>query len=167
MYDELTKEDIEKMQKELDYRTRVLRPQLIDDVKVARGFGDLSENFEYKAAKREKNRNDSRVSYLERMIKTARVISDDSADDVAGLYDHVTIRAEGDGEDRVITLVTTLRQNAPEGLISKESPVGKAVMGRKAGERVYIKLSDDDGYYLDILKIEKGSDDGSIPIRGY
>lgn len=167
MYDELTREDIKKMQEELDYRTRVLRPQLIDDVKVARGFGDLSENFEYKAAKREKNRNDSRVRYLERMIKTARVISDDSADGVAGLYDRVTIRAEDDDSERTITLVTTLRQNAPQGLISKESPVGKAVMGRRAGDRVYIKLGDGDGYWLDILKIEKGSDDGSIPIRGY
>ena len=167
MYYELTKEDIQKMQEELDYRTRVLRPQLIDDVKVARGFGDLSENFEYKVAKREKNRNDSRVRYLERMIKTAKVISDKSSDGVAGLYDKVTIRAEDDESERVITLVTTLRQNAPQGLISKESPVGKAVMGRRAGERAYIKLGEDDGYYLDILKIEKGEDDGSIPIRGY
>ena len=167
MYDELTKEDIEKMREELDYRTRVLRPQLIDDVKTARAFGDLSENFEYKAAKREKNRNDSRVRYLERMIKTARVISGESAGDAAGLYDQVTIRAEDDGSERVITLVTTLRQNAPEGLISKESPVGKAVLGRRAGERVYVKLGEDDGYYLEILKIQKGSDDGSIPIRGY
>ena len=101
------------------------------------------------------------------MIKTAKVISDKSSDGVAGLYDKVTIRAEDDGTERVITLVTTLRQNAPEGLISKESPVGKAVMGHRAGERVYIKLGEDDGYYLDILKIEKGEDDGSIPIRGY
>ena len=167
MYDELTKEDIKKMEEELDYRTRVLRPQLIDDVKVARGFGDLSENFEYKAAKREKNRNDSRVRYLERMIKTAKVISDSSASDVAGLYDKVTIRAEDDNSERVITLVTPLRQNAPQGPNSKESPGGKAGIGHKAGERVYIKLSEDDGYWLDILKIEKGSDDGSIPIRGY
>ena len=167
MYEELTKEDIKKRQEELDYRTRGRRPQLIDDVKVARGFGDLSENFEYKAAKREKNRNDSRVRYLERMIKTAKVISDDSAEGVAGLYDHVTIRAEDDESERVITLVTTLRQNAPQGLISKESPVGKAVMGRRAGDRVYIDLGGDDGYWLDILKVEKGEDDGSIPIRGY
>ena len=167
MHNELTKKDIDLMQQELEYRRSVLRPQLIDAVKTARGFGDLSENFEYKAAKREKNRNDSRVRYLERMIKTAKVISDSSASDVAGLYDKVTIRAEDDNSERVITLVTTLRQNAPQGLISKESPVGKAVIGHKAGERVYIKLSEDDGYWLDILKIEKGSDDGSIPIRGY
>ena len=98
MYDELTKEDIQKMQEELDYRTRELRPKLIEDVKTARAFGDLSENFEYKAAKREKNRNDSRVRYLERMIKTARVISGSSAGDAAGLYDRVTIRAEDDGK---------------------------------------------------------------------
>lgn len=167
MYDELTQEDIKKMQDELDYRTRELRPKLIDDVKVARAFGDLSENFEYKAAKREKNRNDSRVRYLERMIKTARVISDKSADGVAGLYDKVGIRAEDDGTERVITLVTTLRQNAPEGLISKESPVGKAVMGHKVGDRVFVPLGEDDGYYLVITSLEKGSDDGSIPIRGY
>ena len=167
MYDELTKEDIQKIQEELDYRTRELRPKLIEDVKTARAFGDLSENFEYKAAKREKNRNDSRVRYLERMIKTARVISGSSADDAAGLYDRVTIRAEDDGSERVITLVTTLRQNAPEGLISKESPVGKAVMGHKVGDRVYVSLGEEDGYWLDILAIEKGSDDGSIPIRGY
>ena len=167
MYDELTKEDIKKMEEELDYRTRVLRPQLIDDVKVARGFGDLSENFEYKAAKREKNRNDSRVRYLERMIKTAKVISDDSAPDVAGLYDHVTIRAEDDDSERVITLVTTLRQNAPEGLISKESPVGRAVMGHRAGDRVLVEVSPDYSYYIVIRSVEKGEDDGSIPIRGY
>ncbi len=167
MYDELTQSDIDKMREELDYRTRVLRPQLIEDVKVARGFGDLSENFEYKAAKREKNRNDSRVRYLERMIKTARVISAGSASDAAGLWDRVTIRAEDDESERVITLVTTLRQNAPQGLISKESPVGKAVMGRRTGERAYVKLGEDDGYWLDILSIEKGSEDDSVPIRGY
>ena len=163
----LTDEGRKKLEEELAWREGERRTEIVERIKVARDFGDLSENFEYKAAKREKNRNDSRVRYLERMIKTAKVISDSSASDVAGLYDKVTIRAEDDNSERVITLVTTLRQNAPQGLISKESPVGKAVIGHKAGERVYIKLSEDDGYWLDILKIEKGSDDGSIPIRGY
>lgn len=163
----LTAEGKKKLEDELKWRETEERERITEAIKVARGFGDLSENFEYKAAKREKNRNDSRVRYLERMIKTAKVISDSSASDVAGLYDKVTIRAEDDNSERVITLVTTLRQNAPQGLISKESPVGKAVIGHKAGERVYIKLSEDDGYWLDIMKIEKGSDDGSIPIRGY
>ena len=163
----MSRERYDSLVEELHYLETVREKEVSELIKEARSFGDLSENFEYKAAKREKNRNDSRVRYLERMIKTAKVISDDSAPDVAGLYDHVTIRAEDDDSERVITLVTTLRQNAPEGLISKESPVGKAVMGHRAGDRVYIKLSDDDGYWLDILRVEKGSDDCSIPIRGY
>ena len=91
MYDELTEVDIRKMQEEIDYRVNILRPKLLEDVKVARSFGDLSENFEYKAAKREKNRNDSRVRYLERMISTARVISAGSAPDVVGLFDKLVI----------------------------------------------------------------------------
>lgn len=122
MYDELTEVDIQKMKDEIDYRTRELRPKLIEEVKVARGFGDLSENFEYKAAKREKNRNDSRIRYLQRMVDTAKVISDHSSGDVVGLFDKVVIYIPDDDEEQTIRLVTTLRQNALEGLISKESP---------------------------------------------
>jgi len=124
VYDELTEVDIKKMREEVEYRTTVLRPKLIEDVKTARGFGDLSENFEYKAAKREKNRNDSRIRYLERMIATAKVIKAASADGRVGLFDKVRIYIEEDDAERDIRLVTTLRQNALEGLISKESPVG-------------------------------------------
>ncbi len=167
MYDELTQVDIKKMQEEVEYRTKVLRPQLIEDVKVARAFGDLSENFEYKAAKREKNRNDSRVRYLERMISTAKVIEDKSGSNEIGLFDKVKIYIEEDEEERDIQLVTTLRQNAPLGLISKESPVGKAVMGRKAGDRVLVEVSPDYSYYISIRAVEKGNDDESLPIRGY
>ena len=167
MYDELTEVDIQKMREELEYRERELRPKLIEDVKVARAFGDLSENFEYKAAKREKNRNDSRIRYLTRMINTAKVIEDKSADGVAGLFDKVKIYIEEDDEERDIRLVTTLRQNAPEGLISKESPVGRAVMGHRAGDRVLVEVSPDYSYYVVIRSVEKGEDDGSIPIRGY
>ena len=167
MYDELTEVDIQKMREELEYRERELRPKLIEDVKVARAFGDLSENFEYKAAKREKNRNDSRIRYLTRMINTAKVIEDKSADDVVGLFDKVKIYIEEDDEERDIRLVTTLRQNAPEGLISKESPVGRAVMGHRAGDRVLVEVSPDYSYYIVIRSVEKGEDDGSIPIRGY
>ena len=167
MYDELTEVDIQKMREELEYRERELRPKLIEDVKVARAFGDLSENFEYKAAKREKNRNDSRIRYLTRMISTAKVIEDKSADGVAGLFDKVKIYIEEDDEERDIRLVTTLRQNAPEGLISKESPVGRAVMGHRAGDRVLVEVSPDYSYYVVIRSVEKGEDDGSIPIRGY
>ena len=142
MYDELTQVDIQKMRDEIDYRTRELRPKLIEEVKTARAFGDLSENFEYKAAKREKNRNDSRIRYLERMTKTAKVIDASSNPDEIGLFDKVTIYIEEDDEEQTIELVTTLRQNALKGLISKESPVGKAVMGHKKGDRLPVHVKE-------------------------
>lgn len=167
MYDELTRQDLQKMQEEIDYRVQVLRPRLIEDVQTARAFGDLSENFEYKCAKQEKNRNDSRVRYLQRMIKTARVIEDRSRADTAGLYDTVEILMENTGRTRKIQLVTTLRQDALKGLISKESPVGKAVLGKRAGDRVQVDMGGGRNYWLKILSIEKGTDDGSIPIGSF
>ena len=167
MYDELTEVDIQKMKDEIDYRTRELRPKLIEEVKVARGFGDLSENFEYKAAKREKNRNDSRIRYLQRMIKTARIIDDRSGQDTAGLYDTVEIFMENTGKSRRIQLVTTLRQDALKGLISKESPVGKAVIGHRAGETMHVQVNENVGYDIVIRSVEKGQDDDSLPISAY
>jgi len=167
MNDELTEIDIKKMQEEVEYRRLQLRPQLLEDVKVAREFGDLSENFEYKSAKREKNRNDSRIRYLEHMIKTAKVIRVDSRADEIGLFDKVDIYLEEDDETQTIELVTTLRQNALKGLISKESPVGKAIMGRKAGERVLVEVSPDYSYYIQIKNVVKGADDESLPISAY
>ena len=144
MHDELTKVDIQKMQEEIDYRLNTLRPKLIEDVQTARSFGDLSENFEYKAAKQAKNRNDSRIRYLQNMIATAVVIEDKHAaeEDVAGLFDFLTLWFEEDEEEQRIRLVTTLRANALEWLISKESPLGKALMGRKAGERFTVTVSE-------------------------
>ena len=167
MYDELTEVDIQKMKDEIDYRTLQLRPKLIEEVKVARGFGDLSENFEYKAAKREKNRNDSRIRYLQRMVDTAKVISDHSSGDVVGLFDKVVIYIPDDDEEQTIRLVTTLRQDALKGLISKESPVGKAVLGHRAGERVQVEMENGRSYYLEILSIEKGTDDDTVPIGSF
>ena len=167
MYDELTEVDIQKMKDEIDYRTRELRPKLIEEVKVARGFGDLSENFEYKAAKREKNRNDSRIRYLQRMVDTAKVISDHSSGDVVGLFDKVVIYIPDDDEEQTIRLVTTLRQNALEGLISKESPLGKALLGRKVGETFHIQVNDTYGYDAVVKAIEKGADDGSVPLNRF
>lgn len=167
MYDELTAVDIKKMQEEVDYRRLQLRPQILEEVKTAREFGDLSENFEYKAAKREKNRNDSRIRYLERMIKTAKVIDTASDAEEIGLFDRVTIYIEEDEEEQEIELVTTLRQNALKGLISKESPVGKAVMGHREGERVLVEVSADYSYYVQIRKVVKGVDDESLPISSY
>ena len=167
MYDELTKSDLQKMQEEIDYRVQVLRPKLIEDVQTARAFGDLSENFEYKCAKQDKNRNDARIRYLQRMIKTAKVIDDTSTADTVGLHDSVEILMENTGKQRTIRMVTTLRQDALKGWISKESPVGRAVMGRRAGERVYVDMGQGRGYWLQILAIEKGKDDDSIPIGSF
>ncbi len=167
MYDELTRSDLQKMQEEIDYRVQVLRPKLIEDVQNARAFGDLSENFEYKCAKQEKNRNDARIRYLQRMIKTAHVIEDRSTQETAGLYDRVEILMENIGKKRTIQLVTTLRQDALKGLISKESPVGKAVMGHKAGDRVEVHMENGRNFFIQILSIEKGTDDGSIPIGSF
>ena len=167
MHDELTHGDLRKMQEEIDYRVQVLRPKLIEEVQTARAFGDLSENFEYKCAKQDKNRNDARIRYLQRMIKTAQVIEDRSSADTAGLYDTVEIFMENLGKSRRIQLVTTLRQDALKGLISKESPVGKAVLGRRSGDRVQVDMGGGRGYWLQVLSIEKGSDDGSIPIGSF
>ncbi len=167
MHDELTAVDIAKMQEEIDYRIKFLRPQFIEDVKTAREFGDLSENFEYKAAKREKNRNDSRVRYLEGMIKTAQVISGQSKPGEIGLFDTVELYVEEDDETQIIQIVTTLRQNALKGLISKESPVGKALMGHKVGDRVCVEVNPSYSYYIVIHSVEKGKDDESLPISMY
>lgn len=167
MYDELTAVDIKKMKEELDHRVRVLRPQLIEEVQTARAFGDLSENFEYKCAKQAKNRNDSRIRYLERMIRTAKVIEVRGAEDAAGLFDRVTIYNEIAKKEMEVRIVTTLRQDALKGLVSKESPVGKALLGRRAGDRVHIRVSDALQYDMVVRSIEKGEDDGSASIRAY
>ncbi len=167
MHNELTRQDLELMRQELDHRRLELRPQLIEAVKEARAFGDLSENFEYKAAKKEKNRNDSRIRYLENMIRTAVVIEDRSGQDTVGLYDRVTVYLEEDDEETTFQIVTTMRQDALHGRISKESPVGRALLGKKAGDRVHIQVNDSYGYDVVIRNIEKGSDDGSAPLNAF
>lgn len=167
MYDELTEVDIKKMQEEINYRTRVLRPQLIEEVQTARAFGDLSENYEYKCAKQAKNRNDSRIRYLENMIKTAVVIDPTPSGGGIALFDKVTFLLEEDGTEETIQLVTTLRQDALKGLISKESPVGKALLGHKVGDRVHIQVNDSYGYEVQIRKVEKTGEDPDIPISTF
>ena len=167
MYDELTEVDIRKMQEEIDHRVRVLRPQLIEEVQTARAFGDLSENFEYKCAKQAKNRNESRIRYLERMIRTAKVIEVKGQDDTVGLFDKVTVFNEMVKKEMTIQLVTTLRQDALKGLISKESPVGKALMGHKVGERVQVEIDPTRKYFMEIKAIDKGFDDESLDISAY
>ena len=167
MYDELTEVDIQKMQEEIDHRVRVLRPQLIEEVQTARAFGDLRENYEYKCDKQAKNRNESRIRYLERMIRTAKVIQVDSKDGAVGLFDKVTIFNEMVKKEMTLQIVTTLRQDALKGLISKESPVGKALMGHRVGDRVQVEVSPELKYFVEIRAIEKGKDDDSLEISSY
>ena len=167
MYNELTKNDIKKMREEIEYRKIVLRKELLEDVKEARAHGDMSENFEYHAAKKEKNKNESRIRYLERMIKTAKIVSDESKEDEVGLNNTVHLYFEEDDEVEVFKLVTTVRGNSLKGLISTESPIGKAILGKKAGDRVFIRVSGDAGYYVVIKEIENTVDDGSDQLRSY
>ena len=167
MHNELTKNDIRLMQEELDHRRIHLRPKLLEAVKEARGFGDLSENFEYKAAKQEKNRNESRIRFLENMIKTAVVIQDNTDENTVGLYDKVSVYLEEDEETEVYQIVTTVRQDVLRGLISKESPMGRALMGKRVGDRFYVEVNPKYGYYAVVKAIEKGEDDGSAPLNRY
>lgn len=167
MNDELTKKDIEKMQEELDYRRNELMPELIEEVKRTRAFGDLSENFEYKEAKRAKNRNGSRIRYLENMIKSAHIISTDSEADEVGLYDKVEIYIPEDDETQLIRVVTTIRTDPLKGLISRESPFGKSVLGRKVGEKFTVQVNESCSYEAIIRSITKSEDDGSAPILQY
>jgi len=166
MYDELTEQDIQKMREELDERSGLL-PELLEEVKRTRAFGDLSENFEYKAAKQALNRSRSRIRYLERMIKTARIIEDRSGGGEVGLFDEVGIYIPEDGEEQTVRVVTTVRCNPLEGFVSREAPLGRALLGRRAGERVTVKVSEQYEYEVEIRSVKKGSDDGSAPLLEY
>lgn len=167
MHNELTKKDIEKMEEEIEYRKLVVRKNALEDVKEARAHGDLSENFEYYAAKKVKNQNESRIRYLERMIKTAVVVSDESAEDEVGMNNTVEVLFEEDGTVEKYKLVTTVRGNSLEGLISTESPMGKALLGHKVNDRVYVEVNAGYGYYVVIKSIENTIDDGSDKLRSF
>lgn len=166
MYNELTENDIKKMEEEIEYRKLVVRKNALEAVKEARSHGDLSENFEYHAAKKEKNQNESRIRYLERMIRTAKIVTDESKEDEAGLNNFVDVYFEDDDETERFKLVTTIRGNSLEGRISTESPIGKAIFGHKVGDRVYVEINDKQGYFV-IKNIEKIQDDDSDPIQKF
>ena len=167
MFDELTEVDIKKMEEEIEYRRAELAPKLMAEMKRTREFGDLSENAEYKEAKREKRKNESRIRYLENMIRTAKIIETEKRENEVSLFDYVTIFNEKMNAEKRIQLVTTLRQNAMLGYISKESPLGRAIMGKKLGERVLVQVSDTVSYYVVIRAIEHGEDNEQLPISGY
>ena len=167
MYDNLTKSDIKKMEEEIEYRKLVVRKEALEAVKEARAHGDLSENFEYKAAKQDKNRNESRIRYLERMIKTAHIISDDSKSDEGGLGDTVQVYIPDDDETETYKLVTTVRGNSLQGLISIDSPLGKALKGHKAGDKVFVQVNDRFGYEIEIRSIDKTTEEKEDKLRSF
>ena len=167
MYDELTAVDIKKMEEEIEYRKVKLAPELGAELKRTREFGDLSENAEYKEAKRAKRKNESRIRYLENMIRTAKIIEIKESSDEVCLFDRVLIYNEKMDAEREIEIVTTLRQNALLGFISKESPLGSALMGHKVGDRILVTVNDKMSYYVKILKITKGEDNEDLPISGF
>lgn len=165
MYDRLTRKDIEKMEQEVEHRKLVVRKQALEDVKEARAQGDLSENFEYKAAKKFKNENESRIRYLEKMIKTAQIIEDDSDSGEVGLNDTVVLYIEEDDCEEEYKIVTTVRCDVLHNMISIESPMGKALLKHKVGDRVYIAIDDKDGYYAQIREIRKSDDESEAISR--
>ncbi len=167
MGEQLTQSDVRKIKEEIEYRKLVVRKKELEAVQKATAQGDLSENFEYKAAKQDKNRNESRIRYLENMLKNARIVSDDSRDDEVGINNTVEIYFEDDDETEVYRLVTSVRGNSLQGLISIESPLGKAIRGHKEGDRVKVKTSKENGYYVVIRKIDKTTDDSNDTLRKY
>lgn len=167
MYNELTAVDIKKMKEEIHMRSTELRPKLSDDVKEAHALGDTSENAEYRSARRAFLRNESRIRFLQKMIRTAKIIDTESAPDEVGLFDKIEVEYSDTGDREVVMLSTTTRLDLEKGVISKESPFGKAVLGHKVGDRVFVKVNDDYSYFVTILSITKGKDDESIPLNGY
>ena len=166
MREKLTQHDVEKIQQEIDQRKLEERPKLIEAVKEARSHGDLSENFEYHAAKREKNQNESRIRYLENLLKNAIVISDASREDEVGLNNTVTLFMEDDDEEEVYKLVTSIRGSSIHNMISTESPLGRAILRHKIGDRVLVQANETYSYYVTIRKIEN-TDDSDDTIRKY
>ena len=167
MFDELTQKDIDEMRAEIEHRKLVVRPKALEDVKEARAHGDLSENFEYYAAKKEKNKNESRIRYLERMIRTAKVISDESAEDEVGINNRVRVQFVDDGTEEEYKIVTTVRGNSLEGLISNESPLGKALLGHKVGDIVHVEVNPNVGYDVKITMIDNAAAEDSDKIRSF
>lgn len=167
MYDKITQQDIKRMEEEVRHRKLIVRKEALEDVKEARAHGDLSENFEYKAAKQYKNQNESRIRYLEKMIKTANIISEESATDEVGLNNTVTIFYPEDDEEVTYKIVTTVRSNTLKGKISIDSPLGKALMHHKVNESVTVKVSDTYSYQVIIRKVEKTIDDGTDELSRY
>jgi len=167
MFDELTKEDIAKMEAEIEHRKLVVRKQALEDVKEARAQGDLSENFEYKAAKQFKNQNESRIRYLEKMIRTAKVIDVETVDGVVGMNDAVDVYFEDEDIVETYTIVTTVRGNSLKNLISRESPLGSALFGHRVNDIVTVKVNDSVSYDVVIKDIRHDDSAADLDLRKF
>lgn len=167
MGERLTENDVKKIQAEIEYRKLTVRKEAIEAVKEARVQGDLSENFEYYAAKKDKNKNEIRIRYLERMLKTAEIVSEDSKADEAGMNNVIEVYFEDDDETETYKLVTSIRGNSLDNKISIESPLGKAILGHREGDRVWVKINERAGYYIVIKKILKNTDDTEDEIKSF
>ena len=167
MRERLTESDVRKIEEEIEHRKLVVRKEAIEAVKEARAHGDLSENFEYHAAKKDKNRNESRIRYLERMLMTAENVSDQSEDGVVGINNRVTVYFPEEEEEETYKIVTSIRGNSLTGYISTESPIGKAIFGHRVGETVKVKVNDNYSYDVEIREIVNSTDDEEDTIRGF
>ena len=163
----LTQSDVAKIKEEIEHRKLVVRPKAIEAVKEARAQGDLSENFEYYAAKKDKNKNEGRIRYLEKILKTATIIEDKSNDDEVGLNNTVKVYFEEDDMEETFKIVSTMRGKSMKGRISSESPIGKALMKHKVGDRVEIKVDDSYSYFVVIKSIENTGEEDTDTIRSY
>lgn len=160
VHEKLTASDVEKIQEEIEHRKLVIRKEALESVKEARAHGDLSENFEYKAAKQYKNKNESRIRYLEKMLKNAEIIEDHSRADEVGLNSVVEVYIPEDDETEEYKIVTSIRGSSLRGYISIESPLGKALLGHKVGETVSVKVNENYIYDVEIRNISKGTESG-------
>ena len=163
----LTAEGLKRYEDELYYLKNERYKEITQAIKEARAQGDLSENFEYYAAKKYKNQNESRIRYLEKMIKTAQIIEDDAKEDEIGLNKTVEVAFVEDGTIETYRLVTTVRNNPLKGLISIESPIGKALAGHKCGDTVHVQVSSEYGYDVVVQSVKNTPDDDSIELRKF
>ncbi|MCQ2609428.1 MAG: GreA/GreB family elongation factor [Lachnospiraceae bacterium] len=172
----LTKKDVEKIEEEIRKRKLEIRPKALEDVKTARAQGDLSENFEYYAAKKFNRENNSRIEYLEKMLKNAVIIDDVddvSTEDVVNMDDYVTVLFfeanvdDADMDSEVYKLVTSIRADSMKKKISIESPLGKAMIGKKIGDIATVSLENGSSYKIKIKDIKKNDDSEEDDIKQF
>ena len=165
MFNDLVEKDIKLMEEEIDHRIKIVRPKFSQMIRDAKELGDLSENAEYHEARREKGKNEGRINFLRGMIRTANIIKPNPNKNEVGIFDRVEVYFEDEDETEVFQLSTTMRHNASKNIISKESPLGKTLWGRKIGERLKVEVNKDVSYFVLIKDIKKSQvDDIDLPL---